>query len=40
MNFIDIIRKKARKNELNQQEIDYMIKNIVAGKIPNYLITA
>ena len=40
MNFIDIIKKKARKNELNQQEIDYVIKNIVAGKIPDYLITA
>ena len=40
MQFLDIIRKKALKFELNKDEIDYAIKNIVAKTIPNYLITA
>lgn len=40
MNFIDIVQKKAKKNELSGQEIDYVIKNIVDRKAPDYLITA
>ena len=40
MNFVNIIQKKAKKNRLNRQEIDYVIKNIVYGKIPDYLITS
>ncbi len=40
MNFINIIRKKSKKNKLSKQEIDYIIKNVVMGKIPDYLITA
>lgn len=40
MNFVSVIHKKARKNKLNKQEIDYSIKSIVEGKISDYLITA
>ena len=40
MNFVNIIQKKAKKSGLNRQEIDYVIKNIVYGKIPDYLITS
>ena len=40
MNFVSIIQKKAKKNELSGQEIDYVIKNIVDRKAPDYLITA
>ena len=40
MNFVSIIQKKAKKNELSEQEIDYVIENIVDRKIPDYLITA
>ena len=40
MDFISIIQKKAKKKELNRQEIDWVIKNIVDGKIPDYLITS
>ena len=40
MNFVNIIQKKAKKSGLNRQEIDYVIKNSVYGKIPDYLITS
>lgn len=40
MNFVSIVQKKAKKNELSGQEIDYVIKNIVDRKAPDYLITA
>ncbi|SGA02390.1 Pyrimidine-nucleoside phosphorylase [Mycoplasmopsis arginini] len=36
MRIIDIINKKANKQELTKQEIDFFIKNYVDGNIPDY----
>lgn len=40
MNFIDIIQKKAKKHKLKKHEIDYVVKNIIEGNAPDYLISA
>ncbi|MDP4042722.1 thymidine phosphorylase [Mycoplasmopsis arginini] len=40
MRIIDIINKKANKQELTKQEIDFFIKNYVDGNIPDYQASA
>jgi pyrimidine-nucleoside phosphorylase len=40
MRMVDLIRKKRDGQELNQDEIDFIIKGIVSGNIPEYQATA
>ncbi|BAP39605.1 thymidine phosphorylase [Metamycoplasma canadense] len=40
MRIIDIINKKAEKQELTQAEIEFFIKNYVEGNIPDYQASA
>ncbi|WP_427867301.1 thymidine phosphorylase [Mycoplasmopsis arginini] len=40
MRIIDIINKKANKQELTKEEIDFFIKNYVDGNIPDYQASA
>ena len=40
MNIIDIILKKKNKQQLTEEEIEYVIKNYVNGKIKDYQMSA
>ncbi|MDR1568628.1 MAG: pyrimidine-nucleoside phosphorylase [Streptococcaceae bacterium] len=40
MRFVDLIEKKRNGKELSKQEIDFWIKAYVAGKIPDYQVSA
>ena len=40
MNMYDLIVKKKRGQELNEEEIRYMIKDYTNGKIPDYQMSA
>jgi len=40
MNIIDIITKKAKKEELTKDEIDYFVNNYVSGKIKDYQMSS
>lgn len=40
MNIVDIINKKRKKEELTQEEIEFVIKNYVDKKIPDYQMSA
>ncbi|PZW00617.1 thymidine phosphorylase, partial [Metamycoplasma auris] len=40
MRIIDIINKKASKQELNKEEIEFFVKNYVSGNIPDYQASA